>query len=69
MGKSLVFTPLDDDKNCEQSCQRSQTNQLKLSEILKTIEKIGYHALPFQPDQHEALYQKQNKVEVNFSCQ
>lgn len=36
-------------------------NQLKLSEILKRIEQIGYHALPFQPDQHEALYQKQNK--------
>lgn len=33
----------------------------KLSHILKHIERIGYHALPFQPDQHEALYQKQHK--------
>ncbi|WP_438865427.1 heavy metal translocating P-type ATPase [Neptunicella sp.] len=32
-----------------------------LSEILTGFEKIGYHALPFQPDLHEASYQKENK--------
>ncbi|MCV2884211.1 heavy metal translocating P-type ATPase [Aestuariibacter sp. AA17] len=35
--------------------------QLPLSRILKTLEKFGYHALPFQPDQHEATYQKEDK--------
>lgn len=34
---------------------------IKLSQILKLIEKIGYHALPFQPDKHEASYQNENK--------
>lgn len=36
--------------------------QLKLSEILTKIENIGYHALPFQPDQHELSYQKEHKA-------
>ena len=34
---------------------------ISLSQVLTAIEKIGYHALPFQPDAHEDLYQKENK--------
>ncbi len=34
---------------------------LKLSDIIRHIEKIGYHALPFQPDRHEASFQKENR--------
>ena len=34
---------------------------VKLSEILSTLEKIGYHALPFQPDQLESSFQKTSK--------
>jgi Cu2+-exporting ATPase len=36
--------------------------QLKLSQILSHIEKIGYHAKPFQPEQHEATYRQENKA-------
>lgn len=36
--------------------------QLKLSEILSHIEKIGYHAKPFQPEQHEASFRQENKA-------
>lgn len=36
--------------------------QLKLSQILSHIEKIGYHAKPFQPEQHEAIYRQENKA-------
>lgn len=38
------------------------SEQVKLSEILTLIEKIGYHALPFQAEQHELSYQKENKT-------
>ena len=34
---------------------------LKLSELLAAIEKIGYHALPFQPDQLETRFQNRSK--------
>lgn len=37
-------------------------DQLSLSNILRAIEKIGYHALPFQADVHEEAYQKENKA-------
>ncbi len=37
------------------------TNKLKLSQILAQLEKIGYHAKPFQPEQHEASYRRENK--------
>ncbi|MDU0355091.1 heavy metal translocating P-type ATPase [Paraglaciecola aquimarina] len=37
-------------------------NQLKLSQILSRIEQIGYHAKPFQPEQHEATYRSENKA-------
>ena len=37
-------------------------DQLKLSDILQSIEKIGYHPLPFQLDSHEASYQRENKA-------
>jgi Cu2+-exporting ATPase len=36
--------------------------KLKLSQILSHIEKIGYHAKPFQPEQHEATFQQENKA-------
>ena len=36
--------------------------QLKLSQILQHIEKIGYHALPFQIDEHEASYRREYKA-------
>ncbi|WP_354667794.1 heavy metal translocating P-type ATPase [Alteromonas sp. C1M14] len=35
--------------------------QLSLSQIMETLHRIGYPALPFQPDQHEASYKKENK--------
>jgi len=35
--------------------------QLKFSQILSHIEKIGYHAKPFQPEQHEATFRQENK--------
>ena len=34
---------------------------IHLSGILKALKKIGYAALPFQPDQHEASYQNEQK--------
>lgn len=47
------------------SARRATVNwdntQIRLSEILTGFEKVGYHALPFQPDLHEASYQKENK--------
>ncbi|MFA3790238.1 heavy metal translocating P-type ATPase [Aliiglaciecola sp. SL4] len=36
-------------------------SQLKLSEIISQLESVGYHALPFQADEHEASYQKETK--------
>jgi Cu2+-exporting ATPase len=36
--------------------------QLKLSQILQHIEKIGYQAKPFQPEQHEAAFKQENQV-------
>lgn len=35
--------------------------QLKFSQILGHIEKIGYHAKPFQAEQHEATFRQENK--------
>lgn len=35
--------------------------KLKLSDIMRRIERIGYHALPFQMEQHEASYQREHK--------
>ncbi len=35
--------------------------QIKLSEILKAIESIGYHALPFNPEQREKLIKEQKR--------
>lgn len=36
--------------------------QLKLSQILRKIQQIGYIAKPFQEEQHEALHQQENKT-------
>ncbi|MFQ3192752.1 MAG: Cu2+-exporting ATPase [Paraglaciecola sp.] len=38
------------------------SQQLKLSQILNHIEKIGYHGKPFQPEQHEATFRQENKA-------
>jgi Cu2+-exporting ATPase len=38
------------------------SQQLKLSQILNHIEKIGYHGKPFQPEQHEAIFRQENKA-------
>ena len=38
------------------------TQQLKLSQILSHIEKIGYHARPFQPEHHEVIFKQENKA-------
>lgn len=37
---------------------RWDPDALHLSDILAAIEKIGYHALPFQPQQHEAQFKR-----------
>ncbi len=34
---------------------------ISLSEILRRIEDIGYHASPFQADKHEAIFQAEHK--------
>ena len=36
--------------------------EIKLSQILDQIQKIGYHAKPFQPEQHEATYRQENQA-------
>lgn len=36
-------------------------SELKLSKIILQIEKIGYHALPFQQDEHEASFQSESQ--------
>lgn len=36
--------------------------QIKFSQILGHIEKIGYHAKPFQAEQHEATFRQENKT-------
>lgn len=36
-------------------------DQIKLSQIMSLLERVGYHALPFQPDEHEASYQREQK--------
>ncbi|NMH61037.1 heavy metal translocating P-type ATPase [Alteromonas ponticola] len=33
---------------------------ITLSQILKTLQKIGYRALPFQPDEHEKSFKAEN---------
>ncbi|MFT4940030.1 MAG: Cu2+-exporting ATPase [Paraglaciecola sp.] len=35
---------------------------IKLSEIFNQIERVGYHASPFQVDRHEALFQAEHKT-------
>ncbi len=37
---------------------RWQQNRINLSDILAAIEKLGYHALPFQPQQHEEQFKQ-----------
>ncbi|MFS1704310.1 heavy metal translocating P-type ATPase [Alteromonas sp. AMM-1] len=38
-----------------------EPNSIALSGILKALKRIGYKALPFQPDQHEASYVSEQK--------
>ena len=35
--------------------------RLSLSQVLTALKKIGYTAMPFQPDRHEASYRKEDK--------
>ncbi|WP_414830827.1 heavy metal translocating P-type ATPase [Alteromonas sp. H39] len=35
--------------------------RLSLSQVLTALKRIGYTAMPFQPDQHEASYKKEDK--------
>ncbi len=37
-------------------------NQLKLSQILNALKRIGYKGAPFQPDDHEASYKREEKA-------
>ena len=39
-----------------------EPGELSLSDILVAIKRIGYDAIPFQPDQHEASYKKEDKA-------
>ncbi|MCU7554119.1 heavy metal translocating P-type ATPase [Alteromonas sp. ASW11-19] len=36
-------------------------DKLSLSHLLSALKRIGYTAIPFQPDQHEASYKKEQK--------
>lgn len=37
-------------------------DQISLSQVLNLFAEIGYRARPFQPDQHEAIFQAENKT-------
>lgn len=39
---------------------RWKSQQLKLSALLNALQDIGYRARPFQPDEHEVIYHKEN---------
>ena len=36
--------------------------EIKLSQILTTLKRIGYEGSPFQPDEHEASYKREQKT-------
>ncbi|OFC72183.1 heavy metal translocating P-type ATPase [Alteromonas confluentis] len=38
-----------------------EPDTLSLSQIMASLQRIGYPALPFQPDQHEATYKAEDK--------
>ncbi|MDO6692576.1 heavy metal translocating P-type ATPase [Aliiglaciecola sp. 3_MG-2023] len=63
--KQLLKTPGIKRIAVNVSARRATINwidsQLKLSEIIAQLESVGYHALPFQADEHEASYQKESK--------
>jgi Cu2+-exporting ATPase len=40
---------------------RWNESRIKLSEILQAIQKIGYRALPYNPDQQQALHRRQRR--------
>ena len=37
-------------------------NTLSLSQVLSALKRIGYDAMPFHPDQHEASYKRENQA-------
>lgn len=41
---------------------RWQSRKLKLSTILNAIQELGYRARPFQPDEHEQVYHRENQT-------
>lgn len=50
------------DVSARRATIRWQAKQLKLSALLNAITELGYKARPFQPDEHEVIYQKENKA-------
>jgi len=40
------------------------SDEIKLSEILKAIESIGYHAHPFDPSRQESIHKKEKQIAV-----
>lgn len=40
------------------------SDALSLSQIMASIERIGYHPSPFQQEQHEALFQQSHKAQL-----
>ena len=41
-----------------------RSDEIKLSEVLRAIESIGYHAHPFDPSRQEALHKKQKQTAI-----
>lgn len=40
------------------------SDEIKLSEVLRAIESIGYHAHPFDPSRQEALHKKEKQTSI-----
>ncbi|WP_040522636.1 heavy metal translocating P-type ATPase [Aliiglaciecola lipolytica] len=63
--KQLLKTPGIKRIAVNVSARRATVNwndsELKLSEIIRKLEFIGYHALPFQADEHEASFLRESR--------
>jgi Cu2+-exporting ATPase len=62
LAKLTGIMKVGDNVSARRSSITWNNQQLKLSQILSHIEKIGYHAKPFQPEQHEASFRQENKA-------
>ncbi|XOV77989.1 MAG: heavy metal translocating P-type ATPase [Aestuariibacter sp.] len=49
------------DASARRATVKWHNQELKLSQILDQLAKLGYRAHPFSPDHYEAIYQKENK--------